>query len=57
VWTYLGGWLEASVGGESPAYDLAIWVRVAAQLYLVAVVVRDVWRPEHDPVRVDQPVS
>jgi uncharacterized membrane protein len=57
VWTYLGGWLEASVGGDSPTYDLAIWVRVAAQLYLVAVVVRDVWRPEHDPVRVDEPVT
>jgi hypothetical protein len=25
-------------------------VRVATQLYLVAVVVRDVLRPEHDPV-------
>ena len=50
VWFYLGGWLEDSVGGESPAYDIAIWVRVAAQLYLVAMVVRDVLRPEHDPV-------
>ena len=57
VWTYLGGWLEDAVGRGSPAYDVAIWVRVAAQLYLVAVVVRDVWRPEHDPVRIDQPVS
>ena len=43
--------VEDSVGGESPAYDIAIWVRVAAQLYLVAMVVRDVLRPEHDPVR------
>ena len=50
VWTYLGGWLEEAAGGGAPAYDLTIWVRVAAQLYLVAVVVRDVWRPEHDPV-------
>ena len=40
-------------GGGSPVYDLAIWVRVAAELYLVAVVVRDVLRPEHDPVAVD----
>lgn len=51
VWTYLGGWLEGSTGGGAPVYDLAIWVRVAAQLYLVAVVVRDVVRPRHDPVR------
>ncbi len=54
VWLYLGGWLEESTGGGSPVYDLAIWVRVAAQLYLVAVVVRDILRPAHDPVRVRQ---
>ncbi len=51
VWTYLGGWLEGAVGGGSPVYDLAIWVRVAAELYLVAVVVRDVVLPRYDPVR------
>ena len=36
VWIYLGGWLDGSVGGGAPVYDLAIWVRVAAELYLVA---------------------
>jgi hypothetical protein len=34
---------------------------VAAQLYLVAVVVRDVLRPEHDPVggieEIEEPVE
>jgi len=54
VWMYLGGWLAVSVGDDVPAYDLAIWVRVAAQLYLVAVVVRDIVRPEHDPVRAER---
>ncbi len=54
VWTYLGGWLEPASGGTAAAYHLAIWVRVAAQLYLVAVVVRDVLRPEHDPVREER---
>jgi uncharacterized membrane protein len=53
VWTYLGGWLEGAVGGGSPVYDLAILIRVAAQLYLVAVVVRDLLRPQHDPVIAD----
>ena len=53
VWTYLGGWLQESVGGGAPVYDLAIWVRVAAELYLVAIVVRDILRPEHDPVRTE----
>ena len=51
VWAYLGGWLTGSVGDAAPFYDLAILVRMAAELYLVAVVVRDVWRPEHDPVQ------
>jgi uncharacterized membrane protein len=56
VWTYLGGSLEEAVGGGAPVYDLAIWVRIAAELYLVAVVVRDVLRPRHDPVVTEQPV-
>jgi uncharacterized membrane protein len=51
VWAYLGGWLEDATGGTSSFYDLAIWIRVAAQLYLAAVVVRDVLSPAHDPVR------
>jgi uncharacterized membrane protein len=55
VWTYLGGSLEEAVGGGAPVYDIAIWVRVAAQLYLVVMVVRDVLRPEHDPVERDEP--
>jgi uncharacterized membrane protein len=55
VWAYLQGSLEEAVGGGAPLYDVAIWVRVATQLYLVAVVVRDVVRPEHDPVTEDEP--
>ncbi len=55
VWTYLGGWLQEAAGGQAPFYDLAILVRVAAELYLVGVVVRDVLRPEHDLVRDPDP--
>jgi uncharacterized membrane protein len=44
VWFYLGGWLAPSVGDGAPVYDLATWVRVVAELYLVVVVVRDVVR-------------
>ncbi len=51
VWMFLGGWLAPAAGADAPAYDLAIWVRVAAQLYLMAVVIRDIVRDEHDPVR------
>jgi uncharacterized membrane protein len=54
VWLYLG---EFTASGESGAPDHAYWVtilvRVAAQVYLMAVVVRDVLRPEHDVVRAD----
>lgn len=43
VWVYLGGWLADPQGG-APLYDVAIVVRVAAQLFLVTLVVRDVRR-------------
>lgn len=57
VWIYLGGWLASGAGEKVPAYDLAIWVRVAAELYLVAVVVRDVVLAGKDPVRAERIVQ
>jgi uncharacterized membrane protein len=51
VWWYLGGYLAPGGGGDAGFYWLAILLRMAAELYLVAIVARDVWRPEHDPVR------
>ncbi|MBO9522255.1 MAG: DUF2029 domain-containing protein [Nocardioidaceae bacterium] len=45
VWLYLGGWLAPSTGTDATAYQLAIVVRVAAELYLVARVVGDVLDP------------
>ena len=54
VWFYLGGYTASSATGASdPVYGLAIVVRVAAELWLAAVVVRDIWSPRHDPVRAD----
>ena len=50
VWWYLGGFLAPSAGEDVGAYWLAILVRMAAELYLVAIVARDVLRPAHDPV-------
>ena len=50
VWWYLGGYLDAAGGAEAGFYWLVILVRVAAELYLCAVVARDVLRPDHDPV-------
>lgn len=54
VWWYLGGFLSPGGGGDVGAYWVAIVVRMVAELYLVAVVVRDVLRPDHDPVRAGE---
>lgn len=50
VWWYLNGDLEPAGGGDAVTYWVAIAVRMAVELYLVALIARDVWRPEHDPV-------
>lgn len=52
VWWYLGGFLAPASGGDAGFYWAAILLRLAVELYLVAVVVRDIWAPRHDPVRV-----
>jgi uncharacterized membrane protein len=53
VWLYLGSFTaSATSGGQDIAYSVAIVVRVAAQLYLAAVVLRDVLQPWRDPVRL-----
>ncbi|MDH2412818.1 glycosyltransferase 87 family protein [Nocardioides sp. CER19] len=44
VWWYLGGFLTSGRGDSHPVYDLAVLVRVAGQLFLVALVVRS-WFP------------
>ncbi|HSX67355.1 glycosyltransferase family 87 protein [Nocardioides sp.] len=55
VWWYLDNQL-ASGGGTQPVfYWLAIIVRVACELWLVAVVVRDIRRPAYDVVRRTDP--
>lgn len=52
IWWYLSGALVPGVADPTPVvYVAAIWVRIAGQLYLVAVVVRDILRPARDPVR------
>ncbi len=53
VWMYLGGYTApATSGAHDVAYEWAIVIRVLAELYLAAVVVRDVLRPWRDPVRL-----
>ncbi len=51
IWWTLSG-ATADAGGDD-VYATAILVRVAAELLLAGVVVRDIVRPEQDPVRGD----
>lgn len=55
VWLHLGELTASAASGEPDRfYWLAILVRVVAQLYLVAVVVRDVVQPWRDPAATDR---
>ena len=52
VWMYLGKFsAPATEGADDRAYQVAIVVRILAELYLAAVVLRDMVRPERDPAR------
>jgi uncharacterized membrane protein len=54
VWLYLGGFTASAASGQPDRfYWLAILVRVAAELYLAAMVLRDIVQPWRDPVRED----
>lgn len=49
VWWYLGGYLQPAGGGDVGFYWVGIFVRMACELYLVVLVVRDLFLPHHDP--------
>ena len=52
VWMYLAGFTSsATAGGQDIAYSTAILVRIAAEIYLAAVVVRDLVRPQPEVQR------
>ena len=51
VWWYLGGYLAPARAATPASTGPRSLARLAAELYLVAVVVRDIWLPRHDPVR------
>jgi uncharacterized membrane protein len=55
VWWYLANYLSPGGGGEPGFYWLAVGIRVAAQLYLTAIVVRDIVMPGYDVVRTGRP--
>jgi uncharacterized membrane protein len=51
IWWHLGGLLTPGDGSADRVYWLAVLLRLATQGWVVAVVVRDILRPAHDPVR------
>ena len=51
IWWHLGGELGPGDGGADRVYWLAVVVRLATEAWVVVVVVRDVLRPDQDPVR------
>ncbi len=53
VWLYLAGYQDANRALPANAYSLAILLHVLGTLYFAAFVVRDILRPEHDPIRAD----
>jgi uncharacterized membrane protein len=54
VWLYLGGWTAPAASGQPDRfYWFAILVRMAVQVYIAVLVVRDILQPWHDPVRAD----
>ncbi len=58
IWLYLGGWLASSSGSDAPAYQLAIVIRVLGEIYLMTMVVRDIWQaPGETGSADDDPVE
>ncbi|MEJ7743469.1 MAG: glycosyltransferase 87 family protein [Nocardioidaceae bacterium] len=52
VWMHIANFF-VTAGDPDWLYAVAIVVRIVGELYLMAVVVRDILRPWHDPVRQD----
>lgn len=54
IWWFLVAYgTEGQKGLTGQEYSVAILIHVLATVYLMAVVIRDILRPEHDPVRTD----
>ncbi len=52
IWMHIANFFVAA-GDKDWVYALAVAVRIIGQLYLVVMVVRDIWLPWNDPVRMD----
>lgn len=52
VWMHIANFFVAE-GAFDWVYALSIVVRLVGELFLIVLVVRDIWWPWHDPVRAD----
>jgi uncharacterized membrane protein len=55
IWMLIAGYPPGNANhalGDN-GYDVTVLAHIAGTLWLVAMVVRDILRPEHDPVRLD----
>jgi hypothetical protein len=52
VWMHIADFFVAP-GFEDWVYALAVILRVAGELFIAVLVIRDIWSPWHDPVRAD----
>ena len=55
IWWYLAGLSDGAKGLPEPWYAAAIGVHIVATTLLAALVVRDIWWPQYDPVRIARP--
>lgn len=54
IWWFLVGYGVEDTKGMTPQwYATATFVHIAATVYFAVMVIRDILRPEHDPVRTD----
>ena len=54
IWWYLGQFTAPSASGaDDHVYWVAVVVRMVAEIWFAGMVVRDILRPDLDPVRAD----
>jgi uncharacterized membrane protein len=54
IWWFLVGYGVEDTKGLTPQlYATAVFIHIAATIYFAIMVIRDIVRPEHDPIRTD----
>ena len=53
VWLWLNKFTEADRSLDDRSYAILILIQIASSVYIAGLVIRDIWKPEHDPVRMD----